>query len=65
MIHKGTNVVRVSNLQMLTSRFEILRMKEHEILEAFHEKLMNLLNSSFNLGKPVPKFKVVRENLEI
>ena len=61
--HKGTSVVRVSKLQMLTSRFEILRMKEHEKLKDFHAKVMNLVNSRFNLGEPIPKSKVVRKTL--
>ena len=61
--HKGTNVVRVSKLQILTSRFEILRMKEHEKLEDFYAKVMNLVNSRFNLGEPIPKSKVVRKTL--
>ncbi|RVX16170.1 hypothetical protein CK203_014391 [Vitis vinifera] len=47
--HEGTNVVKVSKLQMLTSKFETIRMEDHENFGEFHAKLMDIVNSSFNL----------------
>ena len=49
MTHEGTNIVKVFNLQMLTSRFETIRMDDHETFGEFHAKLMDIVNSSFNL----------------
>ena len=61
--HKGSNAVKVSKLQMLTSRFETIRMEDHENFGEFHAKLMDIVNSSFNLGEPIPNSKVVRKIL--
>ena len=58
--HEGTNVVKVSKLQMLTSRFETIRMEAHENFGEFHAKLTDIVNSSFNLGEPIPNSKMVR-----
>ena len=58
--HEGTNVVKVSKLQMLTSRFDTIRMEAHENFGEFHAKLTDIVNSSFNLGEPIPNSKVVR-----
>ena len=63
MTHEGTNAVKVSKLQMLTSRFETIRMEDHEKFGEFHAKLMDIMNSSFNLSEPIPNSKVVRKIL--
>ena len=60
---EGTNVVEVSKLQMLKSRFETIRMDDHETFGEFHAKLMDIKNSSFNLCKPISNSKVVRKIL--
>ncbi|RVW79773.1 hypothetical protein CK203_058214 [Vitis vinifera] len=59
--HEGTNAVKVSKLQMLTSRFETIRMEDHDNFGEFHAKLMDIVNSSFNLGELIPNSKVVRK----
>eukprot|EP00261_Vitis_vinifera_P030647 XP_019071890.1 PREDICTED: uncharacterized protein LOC109121618 [Vitis vinifera] len=61
--HEGTNAMKVSKLQMLTSRFETIRMEDHENFGEFYAKLMDIVNSSFNLGEPIPNSKVVRKIL--
>ncbi|RVX00846.1 hypothetical protein CK203_026407 [Vitis vinifera] len=61
--HEGTNAVKVSKLQMLTSRFETIMMDDHESFGEFHSKLMDFVNSSFNLGEPISNSKVVRKIL--
>ncbi|KAJ9702803.1 hypothetical protein PVL29_004509 [Vitis rotundifolia] len=61
--HEGTNAVKVSKLQMLTSRFKTIRMDDHETFGEFNAKLMDIVNSSFNLGEPISNSKVVRKIL--
>ncbi|RVX07782.1 hypothetical protein CK203_021866 [Vitis vinifera] len=61
--YEGTNAVKVSKLQILTSRFKTIRMEDHENFGEFHAKLMDIVNSSFNLGEPIPNSKVVRKIL--
>ena len=48
---------------MLTSRFEIIRMEDHENFGEFHTKLMDIVNFSFILGEPIPNSKVVTKIL--
>ena len=43
--HEGTNVVKMSKLQMLTYRFETIRMDDYETFGEFHAKLMDIMNS--------------------
>ena len=61
--HEGINAVKVSKLQMLTSKFETIRMEDHENFGEVHAKLMDIVNSSFNLGEPILNSKVVRKIL--
>ena len=61
--HEGTNVVKVSKFQILTSRFETIKMEDHENFGKFHAKLMDIVNFSFNLGELIPNSKVVRKIL--
>ena len=48
---------------MLTTRFDSINMEEHEAFGEFHAKLMDTVNSSFNLGESIPNSKVVRKIL--
>ena len=63
MTHEGTNAMKVSKLQMLTSRFETIRMDDHKTFREFHAKLMDIVNSNFNPGEPISNSKVVRKIL--
>jgi len=49
--HQGTKAVKKSKLQMLTSKFEEIRMKDDETFEEFYAQLNDIVNSSFNLRK--------------
>ena len=48
--HEGTSVVKVSKLQMLTFRFETLRMNENRNFSSFYSELSDIVKSSFNLA---------------
>ena len=61
--HEGTNAMKVSKLQMLTSRFETIRIEDHENFREFYAKLIDIVNSRFNIGEPIPNSKVVRKIL--
>ncbi|XP_022883408.1 uncharacterized protein LOC111400215 [Olea europaea var. sylvestris] len=61
--HEGTKTVKNSKLQMLTSRFEEIRMKDDESFDEFYVKLNDIVNSSFNLGERIPEPKIVRKVL--
>ena len=45
---------------MLATRFENIKMHENQTFSFLYYKLIDIINSSFNLGKPSLDSKVVR-----
>ena len=61
--YEGTKKVKDTKLQMLTTRFEELRMSEDESFDSFYSKLNEVVISKFNLGEKTEDSKVVRKIL--
>ena len=61
--YKGTKKVKDMKLQMLTTRFEELRMSKDESFDSFYSKLNEVVVSKFNLGEKTEDSKVVRKIL--
>ena len=61
--YEGKKKVKDTKLQMLTTRFEELRMSEDESLDSFYSKLNEVVISKFNLGEKMEDSKVVRKIL--
>ena len=61
--YEGTEVVKDSNLQRLTTSFEEIKMEEDESFDEFYAKLKDIVNSAFNLGETIPEPKIVRKVL--
>ena len=57
--YKGTKKVKDTKLQMLTTRFEKLRIGEDESFESFYNKLNEVIIGKFNLGEKTEDSKVV------
>ena len=54
--HEGTSKVKMSRLQLLTTKFENLRMKDDESINDFHMSILEIANASSALGeKKYPK----------
>ena len=47
--HEGTSKVRMSKLQLLTSKFENLRMEDDETISEFNTRVRDIANSCFAL----------------
>ncbi|KAK2392554.1 gag-protease polyprotein [Trifolium repens] len=62
-IHEGTPKVKMSRLQLLTTKFENLRMKEDESVHDFHMNVIDFANSFDSLGEKIPEEKLVRKIL--
>ena len=62
-IYEGTKAVKDSKLQRLITSFEEIKMKEDESFDEFYDKLKDIVNSTFNLGKTIPEPKIVRNVL--
>ena len=52
-----------TKLQMLTTRFEKLKMNEDESSDSFYSKLNEVVVSKFNLGEKIEDSKIVRKIL--
>ena len=56
--YEGTKKVKDMQLQMLTTRFEVLRMSEDESFDFFYSKLNEVVIGKFNLGEKMEYSKV-------
>ena len=61
--YEGTKKVKDTKLQMLTTRFEELKMSEDESFDSFYSKLNEVVASKFNLGEKIEDSKIVRKIL--
>ena len=61
--YEGMKKVKDTKLQMLTTRFEGLRMSEDESFDSFYSKLNEVVIGMFNLGEKTEDSKVVRKIL--
>ena len=61
--YEGTTTMRLSKLQILTTRFENLRMQENETISEFNSKLCDIANEAFALGEKISEEKLVRKAL--
>ena len=55
--------VKDTKLQMLTTRFEELKMSEDESFDSFYSKLNEVVIGKFNLGEKTEDSKIVRKIL--
>ncbi|CAM8966303.1 unnamed protein product [Rhodiola kirilowii] len=60
---EGDDKVKQSKIQMLTSRFEELKMQEDESIKDFNARVCHLVNEASTLGEALPEEKVVQKIL--
>ena len=63
MTYEGTKKVKDTKLQMLTTRFEELKMGDGEAFDSFYGKLNGIVIAKLNLGEKIDDSKVVRKIL--
>ena len=61
--YKGTKKVKDTKLQMLSTRFEELKMGDDEAFDSFYGKLNEIVIAKLNLGEKIEDSKVVRKIL--
>jgi len=61
--HEGTDQVKIAKIQMLTSKFEDIKMLEEETFDEFYTKIMEIVNSLVGLGEKMNESKTVRKIL--
>ena len=59
--YEGTKKVKDTKLQMLTTRFEELKMSEDESFDSFYSKLNEVVVGKFNLVEKTEDSKIVRK----
>ena len=62
--YEGTKKVKDTKFQMLTTRFEELKMSEDESFESFYGRMNEVIIKKFNLGEKTEDSKVVRKILQ-
>ena len=63
IMHEGIKAVKINKLQLLTTRFESIRMSDDEYFDEFYAKLNNIVNSAYNLGEIYDQPKILRKIL--
>ncbi|KAG9453804.1 hypothetical protein H6P81_006708 [Aristolochia fimbriata] len=61
--YEGTESVRVSKLQMLTTHFELMRMREDESILEYERKIRDIANQFAALGDKISQNRLVRKIL--
>ncbi|TYK18530.1 gag-pol polyprotein [Cucumis melo var. makuwa] len=61
--YEGTSKVKISRLQLITSKFEALRMTEDESVSEYNKRVIEITNESLLLGEKIPDSKIVRKVL--
>ena len=63
MNYDGTKKVKDMKLQMLTTRFEELKMGDDKAFDSFYGKLNEIVIAKLNLGESIVESKIVRKIL--
>ncbi|TYK21443.1 gag-pol polyprotein [Cucumis melo var. makuwa] len=58
-----TSKVKISRLQLITSKFEALKMTEDETVSEYNERVLEIANDSLLLGEKIPESKIVSKVL--
>ena len=58
--YEGTEKVKDTKLQILTTRFEEVKMSEDKLFDSFYGRLNEIVNAKLNLGEKVEDTKIVR-----
>lgn len=61
VVHEGTNTVKNSKIQPLTTKFENVKISYSELFTYFHNWLKDIYNSLYNLGEPISEIRIVKK----
>ncbi|XP_070025885.1 kinetochore protein SLK19-like [Nicotiana sylvestris] len=63
--HEGTTQVKQSKINMLTTEYELLRIKDDESIQDMHTRFTSIINKLHSLGDVIPRNKFVRKILSV
>nr|XP_033508253.1 uncharacterized protein LOC117273256 [Nicotiana tomentosiformis] len=61
--HEETTQVKQSKIGMLTTEYELFRMKDDESIQDMHTRFTSIINELHSLGEFIPRNKLVRKIL--
>ncbi|XP_070055259.1 uncharacterized protein [Nicotiana tomentosiformis] len=62
---EGTTQVKQSKINMLTTEYELFRMKDDESIQDMHTRFTSIINEFHSLGEIIPRNKLVRKILSV
>ncbi|XP_070032121.1 uncharacterized protein [Nicotiana tomentosiformis] len=63
--HEGTTHVKQYKIDMLTTEYELFRMKDDEPIQYMHTRFTSIINELHSLGETIPRNKLVRKILSV
>ncbi|XP_075098896.1 uncharacterized protein LOC142175798 [Nicotiana tabacum] len=63
--HERTTQVKQSKIDMLTTEYELFRMKDDESIQDMHTRFTSIINELHSLGEIIPRNKFVRNILSV
>ncbi|XP_070030118.1 uncharacterized protein [Nicotiana sylvestris] len=63
--HEGTTQLKQSKIDMLTTEYELFRMKDDESIQDMHTRFTYIINELHSLGEIIPGNKLVRKILSV
>ncbi|XP_070015383.1 uncharacterized protein [Nicotiana sylvestris] len=64
-VHEGTTQVKQPKMDMLTTEYELFRMKDDESIQDMHTKFTSIINELHSLGDVIPRNKLVRKIINV
>ncbi|XP_075092140.1 uncharacterized protein LOC142172428 [Nicotiana tabacum] len=63
--HEGTTQVKQSKIDMLTTKYELFRMKDDESIQDMHTRFMSTINELHSMGEIISRNKLVKKILSV
>nr|XP_016484044.1 PREDICTED: uncharacterized protein LOC107804639 [Nicotiana tabacum] len=63
--HEGTTQVKQSKIDMLTTEYELFKMKDDESIQDIHTRFTSIINELHSLGEIIPRNKLDRKTLSV
>ncbi|XP_070019444.1 uncharacterized protein [Nicotiana sylvestris] len=63
--HEGTTQVKQSKIDMLTTEYELFRMKDNESIQDMHTRFTSIINELHSFGEIIPSNKLARKILSV
>ncbi|XP_070029439.1 uncharacterized protein [Nicotiana sylvestris] len=63
--HEGTTQVKQSKIDMLTTEYELFKMRDDESIQNMHTRFTSIINELHSLGETIPRNKLDLQELTI